>query len=133
MVREQAHNGTFSEPTRTGIYTTTQRGTVARCIGMVHRNCSFILCGALLLSLSSLMATLASSDTVTLRVTQEEWCTDFHVPRKKGKWPAVRARTFAHAMITAGRTHVHVWTSATVDNVCKCSLCGLWYYKNWLY
>ena len=37
MARDEAQHGTFSEPTRTGIHTTTQRGTVPSCIEMVHR------------------------------------------------------------------------------------------------
>ena len=37
MARDEAQHGTFSEPTRTGIHTTTQRGTVSSCIDMVHR------------------------------------------------------------------------------------------------
>ena len=37
MARDEAQHGTFSEPTRTGIHTTTQRGTVPSCIDMVHR------------------------------------------------------------------------------------------------
>ena len=37
MARDETQHGTFSEPTRTGIHTTTQRGTVPSCIDMVHR------------------------------------------------------------------------------------------------
>ena len=37
IARDEAQHGTFSEPTRTGIHTTTQRGTVPSCIEMVHR------------------------------------------------------------------------------------------------
>ena len=37
MARDEAQHGTFSEPTHTGIHTTTQRGTVPSCIDMVHR------------------------------------------------------------------------------------------------
>ena len=37
MARDEAQHGTFSEPTRTGIHTTTQRGTVPSCIDMIHR------------------------------------------------------------------------------------------------
>ena len=32
MARDETQHGTFSEPTRTGIHTTTQRGTVPSCI-----------------------------------------------------------------------------------------------------
>ena len=37
MACDEAQHGKFSEPTRTGIHTTTQRGTVPSSIDMVHR------------------------------------------------------------------------------------------------
>ena len=37
MARDEAQHSTFSEPTHTGIHTTTQRGIVPSCINMVHR------------------------------------------------------------------------------------------------
>ena len=37
MARDKAQHGTFSEPTRSGIHTTTRRGTVPSCMDMVHR------------------------------------------------------------------------------------------------
>ena len=40
MAYDEGQHGMFSEPTRTGIHTTTQRGTVPSCIDMVHcRKC----------------------------------------------------------------------------------------------
>ena len=37
MARGEAQHGTFSEPTRSGIHTTTQRGIVPSCMDVVHR------------------------------------------------------------------------------------------------
>ena len=37
MARDEAEHGMFREPTRTGIHTSTQWGTVPSCIDIVHR------------------------------------------------------------------------------------------------
>ena len=37
MAHDEAQHGTFSEPTRSGIHTTTHKGTVPSFIDMVHR------------------------------------------------------------------------------------------------